>query len=160
MIRYDVFSSPVGALTVSSDESGITELHIEGDRYFTEIPVQWRRDPTETLLQQVKLEVEEYFSGQRQHFAVPLAIQGTLFQRDVWAVLQAIPFGSTISYGAIARKIGRPKAVRAVGTAVGRNPACILVPCHRVVGSSGGFGGYVAGIECKQRLLRLEGAPV
>jgi methylated-DNA-[protein]-cysteine S-methyltransferase len=155
-ILYAVFDSPVGRLTVSTNGQAITGLHIEGDRYFTDAPQGWALDPHQPLLQEAGHQLDEYFAGRRRTFEVPIQLTGTPFQQAVWQALQDIPSGDTTTYSQIAQTIGRPKAVRAVGTAIGRNPACILVPCHRVLASDGGFGGYVAGIACKEHLLRLE----
>jgi methylated-DNA-[protein]-cysteine S-methyltransferase len=155
-MKYEIFSSPIGNLTVSSDGSSITSLHIEGDRYFTEIPSDWARDSDEPLLIKVKAELEEYFSGKRKDFSLPLNAKGTSFQQKVWKALSVTPSGSTTTYSSVAEQAGNPKAIRAVGTAIGRNPICILIPCHRVLGSSGGLGGFVAGMEKKEKLLHLE----
>ena len=155
-IVYDVFDSPIGALTVASDGSAITALHIAGDRYFTGVPEDWQRDTAQPLLLQAKQQLEEYFAGKRTTFDLPLQPHGTPFQERVWQAVAAIPSGTTTTYQMLATTIGSPKAVRAVGTAVGRNPICLLVPCHRVVPSSGGLGGYVAGLTCKAWLLQHE----
>jgi methylated-DNA-[protein]-cysteine S-methyltransferase len=155
-MKYEIFSSPIGNLTVSCDGSSITSLHIEGDRYFTEVPSDWTRDLDEPLLKKAKVELEEYFSGARKKFTLPLDAKGTLFQQQVWEVLASIPSGSTTTYGSVATKAGNAKAIRAVGTAIGRNPICIFIPCHRVLGSGGGLGGFVAGLEKKEKLLQLE----
>ena len=156
-MNYDIFNSPIGLLTVSTDGKGITSLHIEGDRYFTEIPADWTRTTSDPLLKQAKKELDEYFAGKRKKFDLPLVEVGTVFQQGVWYAISQIPAGSTSTYGAIAEKMGKPKAVRAVGTAVGRNPICIIIPCHRVLGGNGSMGGFVAGIERKKALLKLEG---
>ena len=153
---YDVFESPIGKLTVVTDKSAIIALHVEGDRYFTNIPKQWESDPSNPLLQQAHREIDEYFAGARKRFDVPLNAQGTDFQKAVWDALQNIPFGSTVSYGELADKIGKPRAARAVGTAAGRNPICLIVPCHRVLTNTAQLGGYVAGIKFKQYLLAFE----
>jgi methylated-DNA-[protein]-cysteine S-methyltransferase len=153
---YDIFSSPVGTITISTDGKHLTNLHIDGDRYFTKIPQDWEQDAEQPLLQQTKKEIQEYFQKKRTAFDVPVHFTGTPFQLSVWKALQQIPSGQTVSYKALAEKIGKPKAVRAVGSAIGRNPMCIIVPCHRVRASDGSFGGYVAGIACKQKLLAIE----
>jgi methylated-DNA-[protein]-cysteine S-methyltransferase len=158
MTLYDVFSSPVGDITVSTENGAITSVHIEGDRYFTAIPKDWERASAHPLLSRFEQELREYFTGERTYFNVPIAFAGTDFQQVVWKALQDIPSSKTMSYGALAAKIGRPKAVRAVGTAVGRNPLCIVVPCHRVLAGDGSLGGYVAGLDRKRQLLTLEGA--
>lgn len=155
---YNIFPSPIGAITASSDGTAVTGLHIEGDRYFTAVPAEWVRDESDAVLRQLQSELAEYFAGTRTQFDVPVAFRGTEFQQSVWTALQLIGQSETTSYGALAAAIGRPKAVRAVGTAVGRNPLCIVVPCHRVLASDGSLGGYVAGLERKRHLLTLEGA--
>jgi methylated-DNA-[protein]-cysteine S-methyltransferase len=153
---YDIFDSPIGVLTVATDGKAVTGLHIEGDRYFTKVPVGWAHSDTHPLLSQVKRELAEYFAGVRIEFGVPVGPEGTSFQLEVWQALQGIAAGQTLTYGELARQLGRPQAARAVGTAVGRNPICIIIPCHRVVAGDGSLGGYVAGLECKQELLVLE----
>ena len=154
--QYDVFESPIGALTVGTDGSCITSIHIEGDRHFSQPPAHWVKDPSHPVLRHAKAELAAYFAGKLQDFNLPVAYLGTPFQVDVWRAIREIPFGSTTSYAAIAERIGKPKAVRAVGTAVGRNPLCIVIPCHRVLASDNSLGGYVAGIERKKKLLALE----
>ncbi len=156
MTSYDTFASPVGPITIATDDTSLTALHLEGDRYFTAIPFGWERDADHPVLLQAKAELAEYFAGKRTAFTVPVASAGTDFQQQVWAALSRIPAGQTTTYADIARVIGRPRAVRAVGTAVGRNPVCIIVPCHRVLASNGTLGGYVAGLERKQQLLKIE----
>ncbi|MDB2387459.1 methylated-DNA--[protein]-cysteine S-methyltransferase [Shewanella sp.] len=111
----------------------------------------------EKHLNQAKHELLEYFAGKRQQFNVPLAPQGTEFQQQVWHALSLIDYGCTCSYADIAEQIGRPKAVRAVGTANGANPIAIIVPCHRVIGKNGTLTGYAYGLALKQKLLHLEG---
>lgn len=153
---YTIIPSPLGDITVAVDGDALAELHIADDRYFTEIPTSWRRGD-HPLFKQITKELKEYFDGRRTDFSVPLTTQGTEFQRSVWKALQAIPQGETVTYAKIAAVIGKPKAIRAVGTAIGRNPICIVVPCHRVLASNGSLGGYVAGLQRKRYLLQLEG---
>lgn len=155
---YDIFESPIGALTISTDGVAITGLHIQGDRYFTQVPKAWIREPSHPLLQQAKRELNDYFETGQHTFTVPLQPQGTLFQQHVWKAIQRIPSGNVTTYKSIAESIHKPHAVRAVGTAIGHNPICIIVPCHRVIASDGSLGGFVAGIERKRQLLRLEKA--
>lgn len=158
MTVYNVVSSPIGSITVSAKNGAIVGVHIEGDRYFSGIPTDWELAPRDPLLLRFERELAEYFAGTRTQFGVPIAFFGTAFQQAVWQALQDIAPRETTSYGALAQKIGKPKAVRAVGTAVGRNPLCIVVPCHRVLASDGSLGGYVAGLDRKRHLLTLEGA--
>jgi len=153
---YDTFDSPIGIITLATDGVYIRELHIEGDRYFKVIPDSWKCMPTTPILVQGRRELEHYFKAKNYTFSLPILYKGTEFQEKVWRELQAIPTGKTVGYAELAQRVGRPGAARAVGTAVGHNPICIIVPCHRVIASSGGLGGYVAGLERKQYLLKHE----
>lgn len=116
-------------------------------------------DPDDPVLRQAADELAEYFAGTRHDFAVPVGPPGTPFQQAVWAELRRVPYGTTTTYAAIAARLGRPAAVRAVGAANGRNPVAVLVPCHRVVGSDGNLRGYAGGLERKLALLGLERGP-
>ena len=109
------------------------------------------------LLTQAAVEVTEYLAGNRREFTVPVKAKGTPFQEKVWDALQRIPFGETRSYGQIAREVGSPKGARAVGMACNRNPILLLIPCHRIVGSTGKLVGFAAGLSTKEHLLKLEG---
>ena len=115
-----------------------------------------RNDPE--ALAPVQTQLREYFSRIRHEFDLPLDVRGTTFQKAVWAQVIRIPYGATATYGEVAQRIGRPRAARAVGAAVGANPLPILIPCHRVVGAGGSLTGYGGGLEIKAALLRLEGA--
>jgi methylated-DNA-[protein]-cysteine S-methyltransferase len=118
---------------------------------------QWTTDEARPILRAAAQQLHEYFSGQRQSFDLPLQpAWGTPFQRAVWQALQRIPYGRTSTYGDIARDIGNPKAVRAVGAAIGQNPHSIIVPCHRVVGANGSLTGFAGGLDRKQHLLHHE----
>lgn len=108
------------------------------------------------ILEKAKEQLEQYFAGQRQDFDLPLDLEGTEFQKKVWKALQTIPFGKTISYAQLAKKVGSPKAFRAVGGANGRNPVAIVVPCHRVIAANGAIGGFSGGLDKKEVLLALE----
>ena len=108
------------------------------------------------LLSRAERQLEEYFQGKRKIFELPLRYDGTEFQRQVWEALLTIPYGETVSYQEIARRVGRERAVRAVGTAIGRNPIGIVIPCHRVIGKDGGLHGFGGGLEKKKMLLELE----
>lgn len=122
----------------------------------------WRRlrakgeEGSSATLQRTVLELEEYFAGARRGFDVPLALPGTVFQCLVWEELSRVPYGKTISYGELARRIGKPSAVRAVAGAVAANPISIIVPCHRVIGNDHGLTGYAGGLEAKRLLISLE----
>ncbi|HWD33674.1 MAG TPA: methylated-DNA--[protein]-cysteine S-methyltransferase [Pseudomonas sp.] len=152
---YCYQSSPLGPLLLAGDNQGLHLLHMDAAQPW-ELPGDWQ--PAVTQLDDVKRQLDEYFAGKREVFEVRLAPLGTAFQQEVWHALQRIPYGTTSSYGDLAEQIGRPRAVRAVGTANGANPIAIIVPCHRVIGSNGTLTGYAGGVERKQMLLELEGA--
>ena len=143
-------STPVGVITLCQKGGALCAIRFGGTG---------RRDETPLLLQ-AQRELEEYFAGRRTSFSVPLSIQGTEFQQRVWRALQEIPYGQTLTYGEIARRIGRPKAGRAVGMANHCNPIPIIVPCHRVVGANGRLTGYAGGLAMKKMLLEIEGIHV
>jgi methylated-DNA-[protein]-cysteine S-methyltransferase len=112
--------------------------------------------PESKILNETKTQLEEYLQGKRSAFSIPLDMQGTPFQMEVWKQLIKIPYGETLSYSELARQIKRDQAVRAVGTANGKNPLCIIIPCHRVIAANGTLGGYSGGLELKKKLLTLE----
>ena len=114
--------------------------------------------PDDPFMFNIFNQLEDYFSGRRKKFNLPLDIKGTEFQKNVWNELSKIPYGKIVSYKKIAEKLGNKKALRAVGKAASQNPACILIPCHRMINSNGQLGGYTAGIKIKERLLELEGS--
>jgi methylated-DNA-[protein]-cysteine S-methyltransferase len=148
-------SSPLGALLLAATDRGLCGLYFEQHRYF-DGPQDWRRDPAHPLLRRAAQQLDEYFAGRRTAFDVPLDLSGTPFQQAVWGALQALPFAATATYQQIARSVAKPNAVRAAGTAIGRNPVSIIVPCHRVLGASGALSGYAGGLERKRFLLGLE----
>jgi methylated-DNA-[protein]-cysteine S-methyltransferase len=150
-IHWDVYESPLGPLTIEAGRDGLTALRFPGRGR----PLDEReRDPA--ALGPAAQQLEEFFTGRRRAFELPLALSGTPFQRRVWAQLVQIPYGTTISYTELALRVGRPDIVRAVGAAVGRTPVPIIVPCHRVVGADGALTGYGGGLHRKQALLDLE----
>lgn len=144
-----VVGSPMGPLTLTASEDALTSIAFGGAE-------DGGGAPPSALLARTARELEEYFAGGRRTFTVPLAPAGTDFQRKVWAALRTIPYGETVSYADVARRIGKPGAAIAVGQANGRNPIPIIVPCHRVIGSDGKLVGYAGGLEIKKALLRLE----
>ena len=144
------FDSPVGLLRAEEEDGAVTALLFDA-------PVG--RDETPLLLE-TKRQLEEYFSGERRTFDLPLAPKGTEFQKRVWSALCGIPYGETRSYGQTAAAVGNAGACRAVGTANHRNPISILIPCHRVIGADGSLGGYGGGLDRKTFLLRLEGVKI
>lgn len=151
---YDTFNSPIGALTVAGDSQGIHHILFENNRYDAKGRQHWHHDAH--ALRDARTQLLEYLHGQRQRFELPLAPHGTAFQLRVWQALADIPFGQTWSYVELARHIGHPSASRAVGAANGRNPLPIVLPCHRVIGSSGALTGFGGGLPTKAALLQLE----
>ncbi len=151
--------SPLGTLTLVSSASGICGIYFHDQRNFKG-SADWQKVAQHPQLELAAQQLDEYFSGRRKRFELPLDLQvsGTEFQQSVWKELLNIGFGSTSSYGRHAELIARPRAVRAVGGAIGRNPISIVVPCHRVLGSTGALTGYDGGLVRKKFLLELEGA--
>jgi methylated-DNA-[protein]-cysteine S-methyltransferase len=154
-----IFDSPLGPLLLARTPHGLAGAWFEHQRHHP-AAFDAPHDGADPLLARVGAQLRAYFDGARATFDVPLDLQGTPFQRAVWQALLAIEPGSTRSYAEIAREIGRPVAMRAVGAAVGRNPVSILVPCHRVIGSDGSLTGYAGGLDRKTALLRLEAARI
>jgi methylated-DNA-[protein]-cysteine S-methyltransferase len=146
--------SPLGELLVTGDGHHLTGVYLTPHRHGPTADALGVRD--DALFAEARRQLAEYFAGARREFTLPLASQGTAFQQQVWAALRTIPYGHTASYGDIARAVGNPRGVRAVGLANGRNPLSIVVPCHRVIGSDGSLTGYGGGLERKQWLLAHE----
>lgn len=148
--------TPLGPVRVARTATGIAGLWFEGQKHHPgELAAPMRAD--DPLLRRAAIALQRYFAGEAAAFDLPLDLHGTPFQRAVWQALLRIPAGRTCSYGEIAQAIGAPQAVRAVGAAVGRNPASLVVPCHRVLGRDGSLTGYAGGVRRKQALLTLEG---
>lgn len=155
MTTFTIYTSPVGPLLLTTDGTGLTGLHFEPhDIDPNPIDTAWERDTAPFAV--VIAQLDEYFAGTRKDFDIPLHPTGTPFQLKVWEQLRAIPYGETISYGTLARRIANPNASRAVGLANGRNPIAIIVPCHRVIGADGSLTGYGGGMDRKRFLLGLE----
>ena len=154
---YHDFDTPIGVLRLLGDEARIERIDLPATAARAPDP-GWReeRDAPPAALRTARRQLREYFDGARRAFDLPLAPEGTAFQRRVWEALRRIPYGETISYGALARRVGKPAAARAVGAANGRNPLAIVVPCHRVIGAGGALTGYGGGLPVKQALLALE----
>jgi methylated-DNA-[protein]-cysteine S-methyltransferase len=148
--------SPIGELTITAEDGLLTGVHMHEQHHFPAIPASVERD--DAGLAPIVEQLQAYFSGELTVFELQLDLRGTRFQQRVWAELQEIPYGETISYGELARRVGNPKASRAVGLANGRNPVAIVVPCHRVIGADGSLTGYGGGLERKVWLLEHEAA--
>ena len=153
-IRYDNLSTPIGCLRLVADGQGLREVWFETGRHQRDPAPTWTHSPPALAFARVQL--EEYFAGTRQLFDLPLHPIGTPFQLVVWQELARIPYGTTISYGELAQRIGQPQAVRAVGAANGRNPLPIVLPCHRVIGANGSLTGFGGGLPTKRFLLAME----
>jgi methylated-DNA-[protein]-cysteine S-methyltransferase len=159
MIVYDVLPSPIGLLLASAEDRGLTSVWFAP--HDGRVGAGWERDRGRSgrasrALAAAREQLDAYFAGDLREFDLPLAPAGTPFQLRVWAALRRIPFGETISYSGLARRIGSPDAVRAVGAANGRNPLPVIVPCHRVIGADGSLTGFGGGIERKRWLLEHE----
>jgi len=152
---YDYLPTDLaGTLILAGDDCGLRHLNFVNGKQPLAIQGDWRRDASH--FSTLKTQLAAYFAGQRRTFDVDLRPQGTPFQMKVWSTLSEIPYGRVVSYQWIARRIGRPAAVRAVGAANGRNPISIVIPCHRVIGKNGALTGYGGGLDLKRRLIRLE----
>lgn len=156
VIYYTQLRSPLGGLLLLSDGASLTGLYFEDHRRGPARGANWRHDAGP--FEQAEEELAAYFAGEPCEFNVPLAPRGSDFQRAVWSELRRIPRGATLTYGELAARLGRPKAVRAAGAANARNPISIIIPCHRVVGANGALTGYAGGLQRKQWLLRHEAA--
>lgn len=156
MTYYTTAPSPVGDLLLVSDGKDLIRVSMDKQKYAAEIGEDWVEKKDVPVLKLAAEQLKSYFAGLLDHFDLPLAFRGTEFQNKVWSELVKIPHGQTISYGELARRVGSPKASRAVGLANGKNPIAIIVPCHRVIGANGTLTGYGGGLPRKKKLLELE----
>jgi len=157
---FERFDTPIGTLTLAADADGLRHIEFPDNRHPVDREgwIPGASGAAATVLRTTREQLREYFDGTRHAFDLPLRPQGTAFQMTVWRTLATIPWGATWSYGDLARVIGKPDAVRAVGAANGRNPLPIVLPCHRVIGADGSLTGFGGGLPIKATLLRLEGA--
>ena len=162
MLYTSHYASPLGGMTLVSDGTALVGLYFDGQKYAAEGLDATRTQKNLPIFEEARRWLDVYFSGRKPDFTPPTAPAGTAFQQSVWEILRTIPYGQTVTYGAIARRIeqntGCRMSAQAVGGAVGRNPISILIPWHRVVGTNGSLTGYAGGIDKKERLLRWEGA--
>jgi methylated-DNA-[protein]-cysteine S-methyltransferase len=156
MICWHEIESPIGRLLLAADGAGLVRVHFQAGPHPLQPAATWRHEAAP--LAQAAGQLAEYFAGTRRDFELPLAPRGTAFQLAVWRALQGIPYGETVSYGELARRLGAPSAARAVGLANGANPLAIIVPCHRVIGADGSLTGFGGGLPIKRALLALERA--
>ena len=145
-------------MLATAEEGHIHHLWFPGQKHEPDCS-RWEQDDNAPVFITLKQQLQEYAEGQRTTFDLPLNPQGTHFQKSVWHALQNIAFGQHSTYGTLAKQLGKPKASRAIGAAVGKNPIGIIIPCHRVIGSTGQLTGFAAGLDMKARLLSLEGLP-
>jgi methylated-DNA-[protein]-cysteine S-methyltransferase len=153
--NWCVIDGPVGPLLLVDEDGQLGTLHFDYDGHSSSLPREQRRDTP--LLRETRAQLGAYFDGRLRDFDLPLAPAGTLFQQRVWGALCDIPYGVTISYAELARRVESPRAYRAVGSANGSNPIALIIPCHRVIASDGSLGGYGGGLDRKRWLLALEG---
>lgn len=155
-LYYDIFPTALGKFAAAVNEQGaLAGAGFGGKEALPRWAGELVHDPKPVAA--ARKQIEEYLNGKRETFTLPLAPRGTKFQQSVWNALQRIPFGQTKSYGEIATEVRRPNAARAVGQAVGSNPLCLVIPCHRVIASDGGIGGFAYGVKMKKSILNLEG---
>lgn len=155
--RYTIFDSPLGPIRVTSNGRAITSIGFPGQKHDVKEAADWQRQDDAPELMAARRQLDEYFAGRRREFDLPLDPQGTPFQQSVWRVLLRVGYGSTSTYRALASRLRNPTASRAVGSAVGRNPVAIVIPCHRIIGADGSLTGYAGGLDRKTKLLALEG---
>lgn len=156
IIHYQRWESPLGTMILAARDDSLAGLWFHDQKYFPIItPEEWWEEPT-PVLTETQQQLSAYFAGRLRHFDLPLDPAGTEFQRSVWNALIAVPYGDTTTYGGLAKQIGLPKGAHAVGSAVGRNPISVIVPCHRALGSDGKLHGYAGGLARKTQLLDLE----
>lgn len=148
---YESLLTPIGTITLFGNNSHLREVH------FGKRETDAKKAPVKSAVGLAKKQLEEYFSGKRTKFSVPLSLEGTEFQKSVWKKLKTIPFGKLNSYGELAQKLGKPGASRAVGGANNKNPLPLIIPCHRVIGASGDLVGFAPGLASKRWLLKFEG---
>jgi methylated-DNA-[protein]-cysteine S-methyltransferase len=155
-LKFRTMNSPVGILKLVANDNKLVAILWDNEKLNRVKLDEMEEDMDHPILLETESQLKEYFSGERISFNLPLEANGTKFQKSIWHTLTQIPYGSTNSYKEIAEKIGHPKAVRAVGTAIGRNPISIVIPCHRVIATNGGLAGFAGGLDRKKTLLTLE----
>ncbi|MFJ4145048.1 methylated-DNA--[protein]-cysteine S-methyltransferase [Pseudomonas sp. NPDC089734] len=159
MISAYLVTTPLGDMALRAEDDALTGVYFVGQKYFPDLLILPDDQHVPRVIRLAQEQLTEFFSGERRSFEVPLRFRGTPFQEQVWRELARIPYGEVLSYGAMARKMGlTPGHSRAVGTANGKNPISIIVPCHRVIGAGGDLTGYAGGVDRKRALLALENA--
>lgn len=157
MLYKSIYKSPLGMLTLISDKDTLNYILFENDRFYENLKAKAIEKDLK-IFTQTKLWLDKYFKGQNPNInELNINPKGTIFQKEIWNILKTIPYGKTITYKEIAKKLNKPKSYRAVGSAIGHNPIPIIIPCHRVIGANNKLTGYSGGIENKIKLLKLEG---
>jgi methylated-DNA-[protein]-cysteine S-methyltransferase len=157
MHYFDFHESPLGRMLIVATEQGLSGLYFVDQKYYREVGRDWLRGDHHKFVRETACELTQYFSGARKEFDIPLAAEGTPFQTSIWRAISSVKYGESITYSELARRAEHPGAVRAAGTATGRNPIAIIVPCHRIIGSDGSLTGYAGGLDRKHALRELEG---
>ena len=157
MHYFDFYESPMGRMLIVATDRGLSGLYFVDQKYYREVAPDWLRGSNHKTVRETASQLTEYFAGVRKQFEISLAPQGTPFQIGVWNAISSVKYSDSITYSELARRAGHPEAVRAAGTATGRNPVTIIVPCHRIVGSDGSLTGYAGGLDRKRALRELEG---
>lgn len=156
-MNYTIYASPLGDIALAGSDKGLSYADFQESKRPLVIATDWTRSDSPFTIALAML--DRYFAGKKPEFRLTYDLHGTPFQLSVWQFLQSIPCGTTLTYKQVAEQIGKPDAVRAVGTAIGRNPVSLFIPCHRVIGSNGSLTGYAGGLELKARLLAIEKSP-
>ena len=155
-IRYCFTPSSLGNVLLVANGDALCGVYFDDQKYLPPIDPAWQEDDRSEVLRAARRELDQYFAGSRKVFDLPLAPNGTSFQRAVWNAIAQVPWGETLTYAELASRAGHQGSARAAGAATGRNPLSIIVPCHRIVGSDGSLTGYAGGLDRKQKLLALE----
>ena len=157
MTSYTILKTKqLGDLLLTANDKHLTGIYFQNCKHALSLQPDWKLDARHPVLKQAGAELQEYLVGQRKDFSVPMRFGGTDFRNEVWRQIARIPFGQTITYTELARRAGKPDAVRAAGTATGRNPLSVIIPCHRVIGKNSTMHGYAGGLKRKEHLLELE----
>jgi methylated-DNA-[protein]-cysteine S-methyltransferase len=156
MHYFNFYESPMGRMLIVATDQGLSGLYFVDQKYYRDVEREWVRGGNHKTIGETARQLTEYFAGTRKEFDITLAAEGTPFQDAVWKAISSVKYGESITYSELARRAGHPGAVRAAGTATGRNPITIMVPCHRIIGSDGSLTGYAGGLDRKRALRELE----
>ena len=154
--QYAIVKSPLGDLLLVAATDALIGLYFAGHKHAPAANQTWERNDGHPILREAAKQLEEYFNGTRMTFSISIRLQGANFQEKIWRQIARIPYGAITSYSDLAARAGAPQAIRAAGTATGRNPISIIIPCHRVLGKNGELCGFAGGLKSKRRLLKLE----